>query len=104
MDVDSLHAQCPSENDPRNVLQALWDAATQECEAAPVIIVNDIDDERIPSSIDLKKFQYCELDYFGYVGDPYVPGLSIDSEPQQRGFTHRGTCWMYLSRYMYRPT
>ena len=65
MDVDLPHAQCPSEDDPRNVLQALWDTATQECKAARVTIVNDIDDERIPSSIDLNKFRYSELDYSG---------------------------------------
>lgn len=70
MDVDLLHAQFPSENDPRNMLQALWNKATEECEAARVTIVNNIDDERIPSSIDLSKFKYCERDYSGCVGDP----------------------------------
>lgn len=81
MDVDLLHAQYPSENDPRTVLQALWDKATQECEAARVTIVNDKDDERIPSSIDLNKFQYSELDYSGCVGDPHVSGQCFAPEP-----------------------
>ena len=70
MDVDMLHTQSPSEDDPRNVLQTFWDAATRNCGAARVTIVNEIDDERIPSSIDLSKFQYCELDYPGCVCDP----------------------------------
>jgi len=70
MDVDMLHTQSPSKNDPRNVLQARWDTEVQNRGAARVAIVNDIDDERIPSSIDLGKFQYCELDYHGCVCDP----------------------------------
>jgi hypothetical protein len=94
MDVDLLQTQSSSENDLRNVLQARWDTATQMCGAARVTIVNDIDDEHIPSSIDPGKFQYCELDYPGCVCDPQPSGLSIDSEPQQRGFTHRSTCRM----------
>ncbi len=69
MDVDLQHAQFLSE-DPRNSLQDLWDTKTQECQAARVTIVNEIDEERIPSSIDLNKFKYCERDYSGCVGDP----------------------------------
>jgi len=70
MDTDLPHIHSPSENDLRNALQALWDAATRDCRAARVTIVNDIDDERIPSSIDPSKFRYCEIDYVGYVGGP----------------------------------
>jgi hypothetical protein len=67
MDLDLPLIPSPSRKDPRNVLQASWDAATEECGAARVTIVNEIDDERIPSSIDAFRFQYCEIDYSGCV-------------------------------------
>ena len=93
MEIDAAPIRPPSEEDPRHVLQALWDVATRECGAARVTIVNEIDDEHIPSSIDASRFRYCELDYFGSVGRwPSLSSLSINSEPQQRGFAHRSAC------------
>ena len=70
MELDQSPISSPSGNNPRNVLQASWNAATRECGAARVTIVNDIDDEPIPSSIDASRFQYCESDYLGYVHGP----------------------------------
>lgn len=70
MDLDPSPIHSPSERDTRNILQALWDAATRGCGAARVTIVNELDDEPIPPSIDASKFRYCEDDYLGYVGGP----------------------------------
>ena len=71
MDLDPppIHSPPPleAETDTRSALQALWDAATRGCGAAEVTIVNEIDDEAIPPSIDASKFQYCEVDYPEYV-------------------------------------
>ena len=100
MDLDQPPINSPSETDPRNVLQALWDAATQECGAAQVTIVNEIDDERIPSSIDASRFLYCELDYPGYVDDScfptYLLTVNLDSTDSHIaalvGCTCQGTC------------
>jgi hypothetical protein len=100
MDVDSQHIHSPSESDPRNMLQALWDAETRKCGAARVTIVNEIDNEPVPSSIDLIKFRYCELDYPRYVNDPHslvyrlTPNLnSADSHIEALvGCDCQGTC------------
>jgi hypothetical protein len=90
MDLDLPLIDTPSSMDPRDLLQASWDAATQECGAARVTIVNEIDDERIPSSIDAIGFRYCELDYPGCVGGPCPPILlSLTPGHPARNLTSR---------------
>ena len=38
----------------------MWDLATEQDGAARVVLVNDIDDELIPPSVDLATFTYLE--------------------------------------------
>lgn len=44
----------------RDVLQAKWDQATEKARAASITIVNEIDDESIPNSINPELFEYAE--------------------------------------------
>jgi hypothetical protein len=42
------------------ILQDKWDRAIEEARAAPLTIVNEVDEELIPSSLDPETFEYLE--------------------------------------------
>jgi hypothetical protein len=44
----------------RTILQDKWDRAIEQAGAASVTIVNEVDEELIPSSVDLETFEYLE--------------------------------------------
>jgi hypothetical protein len=44
----------------RTILQAKWDRAIEQAGAESVAIVNEVDEELIPSSVDLETFEYLE--------------------------------------------
>lgn len=52
----------------RTKLQDAWDRATRQEGAASVVLVNEVDEELIPSSIDLATFQYIELGPYRHDG------------------------------------
>jgi hypothetical protein len=44
----------------RTILQDKWDRAIEQAGAASVTTVNEVDEELIPSSVDLETFEYLE--------------------------------------------
>jgi hypothetical protein len=51
---------CRTRITERTILQDKWDRAIEQAGAAPLTIVNEVDEELVPSSVDLKTFEYLE--------------------------------------------
>jgi hypothetical protein len=76
----------------RQIVQAKWNRETKRVGAASITIVNELDDEEIPASIDPDKFEYVEVGpYRWYVQSPRKSESELEILPCFKGMVHLRT-------------